>query len=214
MSELNEEIMVNKFTEESARNFRKQLISKATSNPDAPIIIYIDSYGGSIDSLNSMLDAIEQMTNIIITVCTGKAMSCGSALLAAGDHRFCGRNSRVLIHQGSGGATGPIEGLQNDVTESKRMNKELMTKIAKRCSLTLKELKFEMKKQLTNEDDEARDLYLTPEAALKIGIIDFIGMPHIKPIINYSVEIAPEKKYSIDKKPIKKKTKKKTVKRK
>lgn len=195
MNDHYDEIVVNKFTEESAKSFRKQVVSRAMQDPNAPILVYIDSYGGYLDSLNSMLETIEQVPNAIVTICMGKAMSCGAALLAAGDHRFCGRNSRVMVHQGSGGARGPIEGLQNDVTEDKRLNKEMMTRIAKRCNISLKEFKDEMKRQLIKADDEARDLYLSPEGALKLGIIDYIGMPHVKPVVMYSVEPAPEKEY-------------------
>lgn len=195
MSDVNDEIIVNKFTEDSAKNFRKKVIHRAMQDPNQPIIIYIDSYGGYLDSLNSMLETIEQVPNEIITVCIGKAMSCGAALLAAGDYRFCGRRSRVMVHQGSSGAGGPIEGLQNDVDESKRINRQLMEMMAKRCGKTLKQFKTEMKERLHKDDDEARDMYLPAKEALEIGIIDFIGMPHVKPVTMYSVEPAPEKKY-------------------
>lgn len=206
-----DDIVVNKFTEESARDFRKRVINKAIHDSSMPIVIYIDSYGGYIDSLNSMLETIEQVHNPIITVCIGKAMSCGAALLAAGDHRFCGRNSRVMVHQGSSKAGGPIESLQNDVNESKRLNKQLMTMIAKRCNKTYTQFKKEMKEKLIKGDDEARDLYLTANAAQELGIVDFIGMPHIKPITYYSIEAAPEKTYE---KPEEEKPKKKVKKKK
>jgi len=220
MSDHNDEIMVNKFTEESAKSFRKKVIHRATQDSNQPILVYIDSYGGYIDSLNSMLETMEQVPNEIITVCIGKAMSCGAVLLAAGDYRFCGRKSRVMVHQGSSGVGGPIEGLQNDVNESKRLNKQLMEVIAKRCGKTIKQFKDEMKKRLHKDDDEARDMYLSAKDALEIGIIDFVGMPHIKPVVMYSVEVAPEKKYKSPpkteskKRVTKKVTKKKATKKK
>lgn len=195
MSDHHEEIVVNKFTEESAAKFRKQIISKAMQDPSQPIIIYIDSYGGYIDSLNSMLEDIEQIPNQIVTVCKGKAMSCGAVLLAAGDHRFCGRKSRVMVHQGSSAAWGPIESQQNDVDESKRLNKQLMMLLAKRCGMSLTQFKAEMKKRLIKGDDEARDMYLDANAAKDLGLVDYVGMPHIKPIVMYQIEPSPEKEY-------------------
>lgn len=212
MSESYKDIIVNTFTEESAAKFREQVINKAIQNPDVPITIYIDSYGGYLDSLNSMLETIEQVPNPIITVCTGKAMSCGAVLLSVGDYRFCGRHSRVMVHQGSSGMSGPIEGQQNDVNESKRLNKKLMTMIAARCSMSLADFKILMKSKLTNDDDEARDMYLSAESALEIGIVDFVGMPHIEPIVQYAVKSAPEKEYKFEKP--KKKVKKKKAKKK
>jgi ATP-dependent Clp protease protease subunit len=219
-SENYSEIVVNDFDEEAAKKFRSQVFKRASLDENLPIVIYIDSYGGYIDSLNSMLDTMEQVPNQMVTVCTGKAMSCGAVLLAAGDFRFCGRNSRVMVHQGSSGTGGPIEALQNDVDESKRINKQLMNIIAERCGKTLTQFKKEMKERLHREDDEARDLYLPPQEALEIGIVDFVGMPVIKPVIMYSIETAPVKSYEESNEmlqkeaPKKKVTKKKVAKKK
>jgi len=216
MGEGYKDIIVNHFTEEAAAKFREEVIARSILDQQAPIIIYIDSYGGYIDSVNNMLATLEQIHNPVITVCVGKAMSCGSVLLAAGDHRFCDRHSRVLIHQGSSGAGGPIEGMQNDVDESKRLNKELMTFIAMRCGMSLRDFKTEMRSKLIKGDDEARDWYLPAQAALDLGIVDFIGMPLVKPMVSYHIEASLPKEYPpIAKKPIKKKkVKKKTSKKK
>jgi ATP-dependent Clp protease protease subunit len=223
MSNINDEIIVNKFTEEAAKAFRKQVVDRAMQDSNMPIVIYIDSYGGYLDSLNMMLETIEQVHNPIITVCIGKAMSCGAVLLAAGDHRFCGRNSRVMIHQGSSGAQGPIESLQNDVAESKRINKQFMTWMSKRCGMSLKVFKEEMKKRSGKGDDEARDLYLPAQAAVELGIVEFVGMPLIKPVVMYQIEASKEKKYetvnsttdkTLKSMGLKKSTKKKTTRKK
>lgn len=189
------DIIVNSFTEESARTFRDRVLKRASIDPTMPVIVYIDSYGGYLDSLNSMLETMEQVPNPIVTVCVGKAMSCGAALLAAGDHRYCGRQSRVMVHQGSSGAGGPIEGMQNDVDESKRINKQMMTMIAKRCDKTLKQFKDEMKFRLHKDDNIARDMYLNAKSAKEIGIVDHVGMPVVRPIIMYTIETIPEHKY-------------------
>jgi ATP-dependent Clp protease protease subunit len=184
-----DDIIVNSFNEESARQFRKQVMIRNMQDPNMPIVVYIDSYGGYLDSLNSMLETIGQVTNPIITVCIGKAMSCGAVLLAAGDHRFCGKFSRVMIHQSTGGDYGPVEGLQKNVDECKRVNDTFMSFLAKRCSKSLNELKQIIK------DNESRDFYLDAEQSKKFGIVDFVGTPMIKPIVMYQVEVSPDKKY-------------------
>ena len=185
----NEDIIVNDFTEQSAKQFRKQVFSKAAQEPGAPIVVYIDSYGGLLDSLNSMLETIEQVSSPIVTVCLGKAMSCGAVLLAAGDHRFCGRSSRVMIHQSTGGDYGPVEHLQKNVDECKRMNDLFMAFLAKRCGKSLNHLKQIIK------DNDSRDLYLDAKDSLKFGIVDAIGMPVVKQLTMYQIDIAPEKTY-------------------
>jgi ATP-dependent Clp protease protease subunit len=184
-----EDVIVNSFNEESARQFRKQVMMRNSQDPNMPIVVYIDSYGGYLDSLNSMLETIGQVSNPIITVCIGKAMSCGAVLLAAGDHRFCGKFSRVMIHQSTGGDIGPVEGLQKNVDECKRVNDMFMSFLAKRCSKSLSELKQIIK------DNESRDFYLDADQSKKFGIVDFVGTPIIKPIVMYQVEVAPDKKY-------------------
>jgi len=182
-------IIVNKFNEESAREFRKRVFKASAADPSMPIIIYIDSYGGYVDALNNMLATMRMVPNKFVTVCVGKAMSAGAALLAAGDIRFCDVGSRVMIHELSGGAVGSIDDIKTDAKESDRLNLQLMTEIATRCGKTYKELK----QIIVN--NEGRDLYLTAEQAKEFGIVDYVGLPSIKPVIMYSIETLPEKKY-------------------
>lgn len=214
------DIVVNKFTEESARGFRDRVLKRAAIDPNMPIVVYIDSYGGNVDALNSMIATMNQVPNQFVTVCIGKAMSCGAVLLAAGDHRFCDPMSRILIHEVTAGSINPINDMENDVEESRRLNNQMMNFLAKRCGRTYKEIKQMM------HDQDSRDINLTAKKALEFGIIDYIGAPVITPMIMYTIETAPEKKYEKSKsvsleealgleKPAKKKTtKKKTTKKK
>jgi ATP-dependent Clp protease protease subunit len=185
------DIIVNKFTEESAKNFRSKVLKQSSLDPNMPIVVYIDSYGGYVDACNSMLETLHQVPNSIITVCIGKAMSCGAVLLAAGDYRYCGRHSRVMIHEVSGGAIGNIDDIKNSVDETDRLNLQLMSFIADRCNMSYKQLKQILK------DNDGRELYLTAEQAKEFGIVDFIGTPSIQPIIAYEVESVPEREYEI-----------------
>lgn len=192
---MNETILVNKFTEESAKKFREQVLRKASLDPNMPITVYIDSYGGYVDALNSMLATMRQVPNQFVTVCIGKAMSCGAILLSAGDYRFIDEGARVMIHQSSSAAWGPTEGQQNDVNENKRLDKQMMDFILGRCGKTFKEYKEALKNKQTDENDQARELYLDSKESLEFGIVDFIGMPLIKPVVMYSIETAPKKEY-------------------
>ena len=185
----NDDIVVNKFTEEEARSFRKKVLRRAHFDPNLPIVVYIDSYGGNVDALNTMIATLHQIPNPIVTVCMGKAMSCGAILLAAGDHRFCDPNSRILIHEVSAGSIGPVNEIENDAREVRRLNNQMMNFLAKRCNKTYKEIKDMMHQQ------DSRDINLTPKKALEFGIVDYIGMPVIKPLVMYTVEVAPEHKY-------------------
>lgn len=190
MSEHKEkDIVVNNFNEESARSFREKVMSRSSIDPNMPIIVYVDSYGGNVDALNSMIATMHQVPNDIITVCIGKAMSCGAILLAAGDHRFCDKGSRVLIHEVSSLTGGPINELENDAREVRRLNDQMMNFLAERCNKTYKEIKAMMHAQ------DARDIALTAKQALEFGIVDYIGMPVIKPLVIYTIDVVPEHKY-------------------
>lgn len=181
-------IVVNKFSEESVRDFRKKVMAVAYTDPSMPVVVYIDSYGGNADAFNTMLSIMRSVPNTIITVCQGKAMSAGAALLAAGDVRFCDADARIMIHEASGGAMGSADDVKTDAKEFDRLNLQIMTFIANKCNKTYEQLKAIIR------ENEGRDLYLTPKQALELGIIDFIGLPQIRPVMTYTVELLPVKK--------------------
>jgi len=185
----NDDIVVNKFTEEEARSFRNKIFRRSSLDPSLPIIVYIDSYGGNVDALNNMIATMHQVPNPIVTACIGKAMSCGAILLAAGDHRYCADGSRILVHEVTAGSINPINEMEADVREARRLNNQMMNFLAKRCNHTYKEIKQMM------HDNDARDITLTAKQALSFGIIDHIGLPLIRPLIMYTITTVPEHKY-------------------
>jgi ATP-dependent Clp protease protease subunit len=182
------EIVVNKFTEESVKDFRKKVNRLASVDPSMPIVVTIDSYGGYVDSFNTMLSIMKSVPNTFITVCQGKAMSAGAALLSLGDIRFCDSDARIMIHEASGGAVGHADDIKTDAKEHERINRQIMDLIAARCGMSYEQLKAIIK------ENEGRDLYLTAQQAKNIGLIDFIGLPLVRPSVSYSVEVLPSKK--------------------
>ena len=189
------EITVNKFTEESSNKFAKDIHDAASLDTNHPITINIDSYGGYVYSLINMLETLESVPNPIITVCKGKAMSCGAILLAMGDRRFCGKNSSVMIHEISGGALGHVDDIKHDSAETVRLNLQIMTKFASKMGLSYEQLKA----KIAGPDGTRRDWYLTPEECKEVGLVNDVGMPLVKPIVMYSVETAPQKKIVFEK---------------
>ena len=177
------EIWVNKFTEESAYLFREQVLSIATKDGNLPITIYIDSFGGSVDSLAKMIDTLDQIENPIITVCFGKAMSCGAILLSHGHYRYCAPASRVLVHEVSAGTAGDVHDIGNDAEEIKRLNKFFLGLLAKNCGIKggYEGLRSKIKAR------DGRDIWMSPQEALKFGIVDEIGTPMLMPYIAYEL---------------------------
>ena len=144
------EVCVNEFTEKSATRFREQVLNRASIDPDAPIVIYIDSYGGYVDSLAKMIETMHEVPNKFITVCMGKAISCGAILLSHGDVRYCGGYSRVMIHNVSSGSWGDIYSLKVSSNQATKMNEKFMGLLANSCGLTYDELQNKIKTTVSN----------------------------------------------------------------
>jgi ATP-dependent Clp protease protease subunit len=194
------EIWVTEFTAEAALEFRASVLEAAKDEPTKPITIYIQSYGGEVDALASMIETLDELPNPIITVCQGVSMSCGAMLLSHGDIRFIGKHSRVMIHEVSSGTGGDVHDMAADALETKRLNRYFMNLLAKNCAI--KGGYDALRK--TIKDQDGRNRYMDAAAALKFGIVDFVGMPKVKAVAVYQVEMTPEKTKVITRKPTKK----------
>lgn len=184
-----DEIWVLDFTPESAQEFRDKLMAESQDNPNRPIIVYIDSYGGQVDALAKMISTIDEISNPIITCCMGKAMSCGAILLSHGDIRFADKHSRIMVHKVSGGAFGDSEDIANDAAEITRMNKYWLGFLAENCNI--KGGYAELETKLKSKD--GRDRYITAPEAIEFGLVDVVGHPKIVVAAMYEVVTAPEK---------------------
>lgn len=183
-----EEIWVTKFDEDSAQEFREHILEHA-KDPSKPIIVYIDSYGGSADSLAKMIETIDEIPNHIVTVCMGKAMSAGAILLSHGDTRFIAKNSRVMVHEMSSGAHGDVHDIYADAVAMKRLNERFMGMLAKNCGLKggYKALRKCIKSQ------DGRDKYMDSKEALKFGIVDAIGIPRVTTELQYKLIVLSDR---------------------
>ncbi len=172
--------MSGDFTAESALKLRKDILEHAALGEDVPVVIYINSYGGSVDALNKILDTIDSIPNKVVTVCAGTAMSAGATLLSYGDERYIGKNSRVMIHQVSSGAFGTVADIDNNVKELRKLNNRLLKVLAQKCGKSIAEMKELYFDNL--------DKYLSPQEARKFGLVDKIGTPRLKVVTSYEIE--------------------------
>jgi ATP-dependent Clp protease protease subunit len=143
-----------------------QLIVLESTDPDRDILIYINSPGGSFTALTAIYDTLQFVRPEIQTYCMGQAASAAAVLLAAGTKgkRFALSNSRVLIHQPSGGTEGAmqISDLDIQAKEILRM-RDLMEEILSRhTGQSLEQI----------HTDVERDKIFTAEQAKEYGIVD------------------------------------------
>jgi ATP-dependent Clp protease protease subunit len=143
-----------------------QLLFLEAENPKKEISMYINSPGGVVSSGLAMYDTMQYIRPAVSTMCIGQAASMGSLLLAAGakDMRFSLPNSRVMVHQPSGG----FQGQASDIA------------IHAQEVLALKKRLNEIYVHHTGQDYESvekaldRDNFMTPEQAKEWGLIDDI----------------------------------------
>jgi ATP-dependent Clp protease, protease subunit len=141
-----------------------QLLFLESENPKKDIAMYINSPGGVVTSGLAIYDTMQYIRPSVSTVCIGQAASMGSLLLAAGakDHRFALPNSRIMIHQPSGGAQGQATDIEIQAREilslRARLNEIYVTHTGQELSSVEKALE--------------RDTYLSPNEAQDFGLID------------------------------------------
>ena len=192
--QLQREIWVNVFTEKSAQSFRDQVLNFVERCGEQFLIpVFIDSYGGSVDSLAKMIETMDSVPNRFVTVASGKAMSCGAVLLSHGDVRYCGQYSRVMIHNIHGVTWGDAYEKEQSAKETMRMQRQFMGLLAKNCGITYSELERQIKESISS-----KEIWLTPQEAFKFGIIDHIGIPSFTPVLQMAIESQPIKERLTD----------------
>ena len=180
-------LLVTKFTELSIKEYIEKLDEIEYSNPsDQPVIIQIDSYGGSVTGLFMLLDRLETMPQPIVTYCSSKAMSAGAFLLAiAGDKgmRFASKDASILVHEVQTGSTGDIKNVEDDLVYTKWLNDTLLDRFAQ--SIGLKN--SASIRRLIARKAIGHDLILTAQEALKLKIIDEIASISLTPYSGWEI---------------------------
>jgi len=143
-----------------------QLLFLESENPDKPISMYINSPGGIVSSGLAVYDTIQYIKPKVSTMCVGQAASMGSLLLSAGTkgQRFALPNSRIMVHQPSGGFQGQATDIEIHAKEILDLKNRLNNIYSKHTGLSVKKISEMLE----------RDKFLNPEEAKKLGLIDEI----------------------------------------
>ena len=141
-----------------------QLLFLEAENPKKEIAMYINSPGGVVTSGLAIYDTMQFVRPAVSTLCVGQAASMGSLLLAAGhkDMRFALPNSRIMLHQPSGGFQGQATDIMLHAQEILNLKKRLNEIYVKHTGQPLKKI----------EDALERDYFLTGEMAVEWGVVD------------------------------------------
>ena len=156
--------MVGPVTDQTANLVVAQMLFLESENPDKDIQLYINSPGGSVSAGLSVYDTMQFVKPDVSTMCMGIAASMGSFLLMAGakGKRLSLPNSRIMIHQPSGGAQGQATDIEIHAREILKTREQLNKIYAERTGQTLEKIQADME----------RDFFLDPQEAKAYGLID------------------------------------------
>jgi len=156
--------LVGPVTEVTANLIVAQLLFLESENPDKDIFFYINSPGGSVCAGLAIYDTMQFIKPDVSTLCVGQAASMGALLLAAGDKgkRFALPNSRVMIHQPSGGFSGQASDIEIHAREILFLRQRLNEIMALHTGQSVD----------TIAADTNRDNFLSAADAVKYGLVD------------------------------------------
>ena len=156
--------LVGPVNDQTANLVVAQMLFLESENPDKDISLYINSPGGSVSAGLSIFDTMEFIKPEVSTLCMGIAASMGSFLLMAGakGKRMALPNSRVMIHQPSGGASGQATDIEIHAREILKTREQLNKIYADRTGQTIEKIRSDME----------RDMFMDPVEAKAYGLID------------------------------------------
>ncbi|KGF78722.1 ATP-dependent Clp endopeptidase, proteolytic subunit ClpP [Massilia phosphatilytica] len=156
--------LVGPVNDQMANLIVAQLLFLESENPDKDISLYINSPGGSVSAGLAIFDTMNFIKPDVSTLCTGLAASMGAFLLAAGakGKRFSLPNSRVMIHQPSGGSQGMASDIEIQAKEILYLRERLARIMADNTGQTIEQI----------HKDTDRDRFMSSEEAVEYGLID------------------------------------------
>jgi ATP-dependent Clp protease protease subunit len=156
--------LVGPVNDQSANLVVAQMLFLESENPEKDIYLYINSPGGSVSAGMSVYDTMQFIKPEVSTLCMGIAASMGAFLLAAGakGKRIALPNSKIMIHQPSGGAQGQATDIEIHAREILKTREQLNRILAERTGQTLEKV----------QADTERDNFMSAEEAKAYGLLD------------------------------------------
>eukprot|EP00035_Acanthoeca_spectabilis_P038436 m.53027 g.53027 ORF g.53027 m.53027 type:complete len:238 (+) comp9137_c0_seq1:1300-2013(+) len=158
--------LMSPVTDEVAAVVVAQLLFLESEDADKPISMYINSPGGLVTAGLGIYDTMQYIKPEVSTMCIGQACSMGSLLLAAGatGQRGSLRNSRIMVHQPSGGASGQATDILIQAEEMSKLKRRLNEIYVGHTGKTYEEIEAALE----------RDKFMSPEEAKDFGLIDYV----------------------------------------
>ena len=161
--------LVGPVNDQTANVVVAQMLFLESENADKDIHFYINSPGGSVSAGMSIFDTMQFIKPDVSTMCMGIAASMGAFLLAAGakGKRLALPNSRVMIHQPSGGAQGQATDIEIQAREILKLRESLNMILAERTGQTLEKIRLDSERDYFMSANEAKDYGLVDQVLVK-----------------------------------------------
>ncbi|KNZ32087.1 MAG: Clp protease ClpP [Methylibium sp. NZG] len=161
--------LVGPVNDQSANVVVAQMLFLESENPDKDIFFYINSPGGSVSAGMSIYDTMQFIKPAVSTLCMGMAASMGAFLLAAGakGKRMALPNSRIMIHQPSGGAQGQASDIEIQAREILKLREALNAILAERTGQPIEKIRLDSERDYFMSSDEAKDYGLVDQVIAK-----------------------------------------------
>lgn len=174
------------FTEDSAKKFREEMEMSenlAIESGQTVLPIVIDSYGGQVYALLSMIDTVKNCSLPVATIVESKAMSCGAVLFSYGTegYRYVAPRATVMIHSVSSYAFGKVEEMKADVGEADRLNEMVFREMAVNCG---HEPEYFLNQVVQRK---MADWYLTPQDCIVHNLANHVKIPSFTTKINMDI---------------------------
>tara|TARA_R100000008_G_scaffold86038_1_gene77626 strand:+ start:244 stop:846 length:603 start_codon:yes stop_codon:yes gene_type:complete len=176
-------VRVNEFNNKAAKEFENQM-NAAHNTGQSVIPVIVDSYGGQVYSLMSMISSIRHAELPVATIVEGKAMSCGAILYSFGTEgmRFMDPDATLMIHDVSTSVWGKVEEIKADSAEADRLNQKVYRMMARNCGK-----RDEHFLDLIHEKSHA-DWFLDAEEAKFHNLANQIRVPKFNVTVNVNID--------------------------
>ena len=165
-------VLTGMVDEKMATDFLSKVLEYESLDPHKEIIVYIDTYGGYVDSMFTIYDAMQAIHPPVVTIGLGKVMSAGCLLLSGGTRgrRFISKHARTMLHAVSGFSFGKTHDVEIDAREQRRLQDQMIKCLATHTGASIDRIK---------KDFKDGDLFLTSSQILpgkygKNGLADHI----------------------------------------
>lgn len=159
ISEICEAIILINKADDILRKRNKNYIAE-------PIHLYINSHGGYVDDMWSLISLIESSKTPVYTYCTGYAMSAGFMIFIAGHKRFISKYARLMYHQLSGGSYGTYQDMKENVDDCYKQYEKMKSYVLQHTKIK--------KDKLEDVRAHKTDWYMDADEAIKYGCADHI----------------------------------------